>query len=472
MSNGPPQASPDAAAVRRHVDAIVTSEGFARSKRLASFLRWVVERALAGDPESITERNIASEVYGRPRDFDPKVDGTVRAEAIRLRHKLREYYASSSRQERIDIPKGGYVPAFLGFGAAEAVVLDAAAIPQPAKPTSRWRVARGAAVISAIAALALGLMQAGSAPDAPGKLQRARRLAGEAQRLTRMGDNIGAAERARQAVALAPGDAAPHRVLSRALMNLNRDSDAILEARLAESMAPAGSEEAGESTAQRRIAELDVARAVQLYRQLAASHSQSFDLLLYLAQAELRGLQYDAALATLDRARKLPDAASSPELDRLAALALANLAVRRPILLPNALATIHRARDKATALHSKPAMGRVLLLEGGLEANGGLAANSNESLRISRELCGEVHDDQCVAASLRVEGNRQVAGGQYSEALHLYDLALNMALQRQNRLETHNLMEGIEAAMDGLRASHAPRPIPIQLAPDRHATIR
>ena len=103
-------------AVRGHLVEILASPGFVRSKRLAAFLEFVVDRALLGETASLTERAIAIAVYQRASDFDPKLDGTVRAEAMRLRHKLREYYESGPQPHpRIEIPKGGYAPVFVGF---------------------------------------------------------------------------------------------------------------------------------------------------------------------------------------------------------------------------------------------------------------------------------------------------------------------------------------------------------------------
>jgi hypothetical protein len=77
-----------------------------------------VSQSLAGKEAAITERNIALQVYGRGQDFDAKIDGTIRVEAIRLRHKLREYYETSPSEWRIEIPKGTYAPLFVGFDAA------------------------------------------------------------------------------------------------------------------------------------------------------------------------------------------------------------------------------------------------------------------------------------------------------------------------------------------------------------------
>jgi adenylate cyclase len=99
-------------AVVCHLEDILASPTFARSKRLAAFLSWVVNQSLAGDAASIAERNIALRVYQRAKDFDAKIDGIIRVEAMRLRHKLREYYELAPTDRRIEIPKGSYSPVF------------------------------------------------------------------------------------------------------------------------------------------------------------------------------------------------------------------------------------------------------------------------------------------------------------------------------------------------------------------------
>ncbi len=73
-----------------------------------------MESTLAGDEKQIKEYLIGVEVFGRPADYDPKVDPIVRIEAGRLRKKLAEYYGGPGGNDAviIELPKGGYVPVF------------------------------------------------------------------------------------------------------------------------------------------------------------------------------------------------------------------------------------------------------------------------------------------------------------------------------------------------------------------------
>ena len=109
--------SPDQQAIQSHLERALASPEFAASPRLARFLAFVVETALAGKSEQIKESLVAVEVYGRRPDYNPQVDSTVRVEAGRLRARLRQYYEASGQQEtmRIELPKGAYVPVFRLF---------------------------------------------------------------------------------------------------------------------------------------------------------------------------------------------------------------------------------------------------------------------------------------------------------------------------------------------------------------------
>jgi len=53
-------------------------------------------------------------VFGRPRNYDSSIDGIVRTQASRLRHRLELYFSEEGLGEptRIVIPRGGYVPVF------------------------------------------------------------------------------------------------------------------------------------------------------------------------------------------------------------------------------------------------------------------------------------------------------------------------------------------------------------------------
>ena len=93
---------------------------FARSERLSAFLKFIVERTLAGDGRSLKEHVIAIELYGKGVDFNTAADPIVRVDARRLRDRLREYYAASANGGIvISVPKGSYTPVFHGNAGPE-----------------------------------------------------------------------------------------------------------------------------------------------------------------------------------------------------------------------------------------------------------------------------------------------------------------------------------------------------------------
>lgn len=100
--------------VTAHLERLLTGRRFAAAERNTRFLRYVVETTLDGKAGEIKETVIATEVYGRRADYDPKADSIVRVEANRLRQKLRSYYQNEGHRDtiRIDIPSGTYVPRF------------------------------------------------------------------------------------------------------------------------------------------------------------------------------------------------------------------------------------------------------------------------------------------------------------------------------------------------------------------------
>jgi adenylate cyclase len=89
------------------------SRAFERADRASSFLRFVVGETLARRGDRLKGYTIAVQVFGRPADFAAQTDPLVRVEAVRLRQRLVEYYASEGSADlvRLDLPRGGYAVA-------------------------------------------------------------------------------------------------------------------------------------------------------------------------------------------------------------------------------------------------------------------------------------------------------------------------------------------------------------------------
>src|SRR3984957_9205127 len=104
----------DSEAARRQLERVLASPGSQRNERMSRFLRFLAERHLEGQGNQLKESVIAVEVFGRKPDHDPAQDSIVRTEAGRLRGRLAEYYVGEGKDDSIviELPKGGYTPAF------------------------------------------------------------------------------------------------------------------------------------------------------------------------------------------------------------------------------------------------------------------------------------------------------------------------------------------------------------------------
>lgn len=100
-------------AVQAALARICASRSLTRAEQQTRLLRYVVDKALAGQAAEIKEYAIAVDVFGRAT-YDPRVDSLVRVEVAKLRERLARYYETDGREDpvRIEIPKGGYAPAF------------------------------------------------------------------------------------------------------------------------------------------------------------------------------------------------------------------------------------------------------------------------------------------------------------------------------------------------------------------------
>src|SRR5579872_6632851 len=99
---------------REQLDRVLHSEVFKAARGLQRFLEYVGAKTLAGLSDEVKEYAIGTEVFGRPPDYDPRIDTVVRVQALRLREKLREYYEGEGAGDEVllAIPKGHYVPFF------------------------------------------------------------------------------------------------------------------------------------------------------------------------------------------------------------------------------------------------------------------------------------------------------------------------------------------------------------------------
>jgi hypothetical protein len=92
------------------IDRLAGSTVLHNAESLCKLLRYLSKRAIDHPGEPVKEYQIATEVFGRPADFDPQIDSTIRVQVGRLRTKLAEYYTAEGAEDPVivELPKGSY----------------------------------------------------------------------------------------------------------------------------------------------------------------------------------------------------------------------------------------------------------------------------------------------------------------------------------------------------------------------------
>ena len=148
---------------RQALDFALQSKAFHRSEQLKAFLRYVVEAEIRGRGGDLTEHLIGVEVLGRPTDYSPAEDSSVRTRAYELRQKLERLYAFEAPDASVHIvlPKGSYTPHYIWHGEQPTPQPP----PAPLPPSRRLTAVLAAVALAAIAA-ALYFAMANHVPPA------------------------------------------------------------------------------------------------------------------------------------------------------------------------------------------------------------------------------------------------------------------------------------------------------------------
>ncbi len=129
----------------RQVDRVVGSDLLHGSESLCKLLRYLAEHCIDHPGAAVKEYQIATELFKRPPDFDPRLDATVRVQTGRLRSKLAEYYAGAGKNDPwiLEIPKGAYSLAFFPRATVPAPVAPAPVqVSEKAPPVAQRRGTR------------------------------------------------------------------------------------------------------------------------------------------------------------------------------------------------------------------------------------------------------------------------------------------------------------------------------------------
>ena len=131
VNAAPPAARPQG---REFLDDILRSTPFRTSRQCQDLFRYIVEHSLAGGDDSLRERVIGIEVFGRAPDYDTAQDPVVRLRAADVRKRLAQYYQTqknSTSQWKIEIPTGSYKAQFHRPEVAASPVATATDVTHP-----------------------------------------------------------------------------------------------------------------------------------------------------------------------------------------------------------------------------------------------------------------------------------------------------------------------------------------------------
>lgn len=159
---------PEPSVVRAQLHRLKSSPVFSPNLRRTQMLEYLVNRTLAGESAQITEYGIGLDVFGRPPSFDPRLESVVRAEASRLRQKLRDYYSSAGRADPvlIEIPSRSYVPEITVRSIETRPAETAEPFEPPRHRRAPWAWAAAAIVIIAGVSLVTARLTREPAPPA------------------------------------------------------------------------------------------------------------------------------------------------------------------------------------------------------------------------------------------------------------------------------------------------------------------
>src|ERR1700743_2571143 len=105
----------DIALLQQHVKEVIEGAAFKGSHRSGQFLQYIVDQAIAGHFESLKERVIGVELFGRSPTYDTGDDAIVRVTASDVRKRLLQHYGryGATSEFRITLTPGSYIPEIL-----------------------------------------------------------------------------------------------------------------------------------------------------------------------------------------------------------------------------------------------------------------------------------------------------------------------------------------------------------------------
>ena len=151
----------DIASLQHHLKEVIEGDVFKGSHRSGQFLQYVIDQAIAGHFDSLKERVIGMELFGRAASYDTGDDAIVRVTASDVRKRLLQHYGrfGATSEYRINLPSGSYIPEITRVSRGEANTFGGALAhreighvhPDSPAPNQETLPVPGASVIAAAA---------------------------------------------------------------------------------------------------------------------------------------------------------------------------------------------------------------------------------------------------------------------------------------------------------------------------------
>jgi hypothetical protein len=147
------QLAEKAQAIQAQFDRILQSETFRNAEGLRRLFRFLGERYLSGDGEPLKEYTVGVDGLGKPADYDPRQDSSVRIQTGRLRQKLADYFRTEGAQDPflIELPKGGFKLAVEPRPVHVEPVREEIVVPAPPQSPVWKLIAVAALIVAAVA---------------------------------------------------------------------------------------------------------------------------------------------------------------------------------------------------------------------------------------------------------------------------------------------------------------------------------
>jgi hypothetical protein len=113
-SSDPTFGEAEKAEIEAQLERLLQDSHFSHSRRFPTFLRFVVRAVLEGRGDSLKERTIGMEVFGKDAEYETTAEPIVRVTAAEIRKRIAQYYQEPGHENelRISLAPGSYVPQF------------------------------------------------------------------------------------------------------------------------------------------------------------------------------------------------------------------------------------------------------------------------------------------------------------------------------------------------------------------------